>query len=163
MVGEGDNEWYFDIIANWTEHAGETLCYRVQASDIAGNIFTSAEDTILIERKPSPVVDIISRYNQWESGIVVIEAEATDPDGIIQEVLFQCSIDGETWYDVGTVLTPPYSVDWDTRSMIPTVDDSVWVKAVATNDDGLTGQDVIDRGFGVDNEPPTANDDYDDS
>ncbi|MFC1712275.1 PKD domain-containing protein [Candidatus Poribacteria bacterium] len=161
MTNEGDGFWSFDIIADWLAHPGEILHYKAQVSDIAGNITTSSEFTVLIEELPPPLVEVTSTYGRWERGTLKIEAEASDPDGNIVKVLFQYSLDGNTWLDIGIANAEPYSVDWDTASAIPAVDDSVWLLAMATDNDGLTGQDVIDISFGVDNEPPETSNDYD--
>ena len=161
MTDEGEGVWSFDITAEWSEHPDEMLYFKAQASDVAGNVVTSHEFAILIERKYPPSVEITSTYRRWERGTLTVKAEASDSDGVIQEVLFQYSLDGDRWYDMGTDVTAPYSVSWNTVSGIPTVHDGVRLQAVATDNDDLTGQDVIGGGFGIDNETPKTSDNYD--
>ena len=104
-------------------------------------------------------MQIISAYKTWETDRVEIEAEAVDKN--IRDVLFQYSLDGNKWDNIGSAdTTPPYSVIWDTKSVIPMADDSVWVNAIATDNDNLSGESAP-KGFGVDNGSPTTSDDYD--
>jgi tripartite motif-containing protein 71 len=107
-----------------------------------------------------PSVTLNSMYGEWESGELEIEAKAADADGNVKDVLFQYSIDGDTWKDIERDAASPYFCKWDTKSALETAAGSVWVKAVATDDDGLTGEDVS-ASFGLDNEAPTTSHDYD--
>ena len=106
-----------------------------------------------------PSVSITSTFNTWESGKLTIEADATDAEGEVKIVMFEYSLDGgQTWHQIGTDTTSPYSIIWDTRSVIGTLWDKVWVRATATDSDDLTDED--NGSFSVDNEKPTASDDY---
>ncbi|MFC1717036.1 WD40 repeat domain-containing protein, partial [Candidatus Poribacteria bacterium] len=157
--------WYFEITVEWREYAGKMLYYQIQVSDVTGNIVESEEYSELIDQKLSPVVNITSNPNLWVSGILVIEAEVADADGSIQSVIFQYSLDGEVWNDLGTVASPSdtdtCTLSWGTKTKIPAGDSSVWIKVIAIDNDGLTNEDIIDESFGVDNVAPVTGDDYD--
>jgi len=135
------------------------VTYYYQVSAYRGTEDRQTVPSPLTERshgmiKARPVVRITSRYEEWESGALTVAAEASDVDGSIQQVRFEYSLNGGTWDEIFTDTEPPYSVEWDTTSVIGTVDDSVWVKAIATDNDGLTAENAVDTAFGVDNEPP---------
>mgnify|MGYP000521754546 CR=1 FL=1 len=108
-----------------------------------------------------PMVRITSEYGSWERGMLVVTAVVAGVEENVREMVFEYSLDDETWHDIGKVAAPPYTVDWDTTSVIEAVDDSVWVKVIAMCADGTTLEDVTQDSFGVDNEPPTTQNDYD--
>ena len=120
-------------------------------------------DFELMKKTVPPSVTLISSYDEWESGILTVEATAEDSDGVISKVLFQYSLNGVTWHNVGTVRTPPYTVNWNTIAAGLVVQDTVWIKAVVTDDDDLTQEDVTENSFSVDNEPPETGDDHDEA
>lgn len=115
-------------------------------------------DYIHVNHMPS--LQITSEFGEWEGGAVVIAAEAEDIDGDIEHVVFQYSLDDVTWEIIDTDETAPYSVDWDTRTIVETLGYNVLVKATATDNDGSVQEQAADRKFNVDNEPPTTDHDY---
>ncbi len=115
-------------------------------------------DYIHVNQGPS--LQITSEYEEWEGGVLIIEAAATDTDGIVEQVVFSYSLDGITWDTIGADETSPYSVDWDTRPVMETVGYNVLVKAAATDNNGSVKEDLAKRRFNVDNEPPITSDNY---
>ena len=154
----------FTIAADPCYHVADVVVDGVSVGAVSTYTFTNvtADHTIYaaFDNQP-PLVNLTTTYDQWERGTLTIAADAQDTDGSIASVLFQYSLDDVTWNDLDTVAAMPYSMNWDTTLVIPTVDDSVWVRAIATDNDGMTGQVVTDSPFGVDNEPSTTSDDYD--
>ncbi|MFC1713066.1 putative Ig domain-containing protein [Candidatus Poribacteria bacterium] len=92
----------------------------------------------------SLLINITSTDVYWENGILTIKTITEGADSGIRDVLFQYSLDGRTWHDIGRDTRLPYTVDWNTTLITPADDSSVWVKATATNNDGMTGRDIIE-------------------
>ena len=93
MTNSGDDVWYFDVTATWSDHADKKLYYRVQVFDAAGNM--SEEERIApITRRLRPEVKITTTPQLWDSGVVEVKATARDPDpgGRIVSVLFRYSL-----------------------------------------------------------------------
>ena len=145
-------------------------CYRlkdvvvdgVSQGAITSYTFDSVRDSHVIHAlfiRLCPSVTLINARSRWISGILVVEAKAEDADGKIQKVEFSYSLDGKVWNTIGAVTKSPYSVSWDTELAIPASRDGVQIKAIATDDDGLSDED--DMSFGVDNEPPATQANYD--
>jgi hypothetical protein len=166
MNGETDDVWYYDIpepIETWDAHRGESLYYKVRMQDVAGNIGESGEQEELIDDiNDLPAVSIITRFSKWNRGSVKIEAESSDTDGTISGVRFEYSFNKIAWTPIGEIVTlPPYSVQWDTTSPVPEVKQTVWLKAITTDDDGDSTEDVIPSSISIDNQPPTITHEYD--
>ncbi|MCP8313683.1 MAG: PEGA domain-containing protein [archaeon] len=90
----------------------------------------------------------------WFSGVITINASASDIDGSISQVVFQYSTDGSSWYDIGTDYSSPWSVQWDTGTI--SYDSTVWVRARAYDGMEWGNWDSCDHPFGVDNTPPSC-------
>ena len=85
----------------------------------------------------SPSVSITTQFSTWENGAITVEAESSDPDGQIRGVQFEYSFNQVAWTAIGSTITaPPYSATWDTTTSVPEVKQNVWVKAIASDDDG---------------------------
>ena len=164
MFEEGDNLWYYNIPESpegWDYHQGKSIYYKVICEDVAGNVGESAEQQELIgSTRTPPTVKMTSAFRNWENGLLAIEAEASDADGVVTDVRFEYSLDNVTWIPIGASATPPYSVEWDTTADIPEFAEAVWVQSTATDNDGLSAKDVTPS-FGIDNQPPVTNHDYD--
>ena len=166
MKGGVEDVWYYDIpepIESWDAYRGKHVYYKVRVVDIAGNVAESAEQKELIDDiNDPPTVSITSRFAAWETGSLTIDAESSDTDGTIDGVQFEYSLNKLAWTPIGaTVNVPPYSVQWDTTASIPAVEQTVWVKAITTDDDGRSVEYVIPSSFKVDNQAPVTGHDYD--
>ncbi|MFC1716168.1 OmpL47-type beta-barrel domain-containing protein [Candidatus Poribacteria bacterium] len=164
MSEAGDNAWYFDIpepSEGWGHYGGQAIRYRAICEDVAGNVGQSAERQELIgSSKSPPTVKLTSAFQSWEKGPPTIEVDASDPDGTIENVQFEYSLDGVSWTSIGTDDAPPYSLKWDTRTVIPEVERTAWVRIIATDNDGFPAEYVTPQ-FGIDNQLPTTDHDYD--
>jgi len=83
-----------------------------------------------------------------------VKADASDDASGIASVEFFYSLDeGANWISIGTDEEPPYEIEWDLSS----IDDQkgIQVKAVATNNAGLTAEDV-NTNITHDITPPTT-------
>ncbi len=166
MIKSGaDNVWYFDIpepIDSWNAHRGEEVSYKAKIEDVAGNSGESAEQKELIDDiNDLPTVIITSTFGEWEEGLLTIEAEASDTDGTITGVQFEYSPNRVTWTSIGALITvPPYSITWSTETSIPGVEETIWIKATTTDDDGQSTEFNMPRSLSIDNQPPITTDDY---
>ena len=164
MSRTGDNVWYYDIpepSEGWEHYGGKAIYYRAICEDVAGNEGQSAERQELIgSSKTPPIVKLKSPFRDWEKGILTVEVEASDPDGMIENVQLEYSLDGVSWMPVGSGDAPPYSIDWDTKTDIPGVERAVWARIAATDNDGLSAKYVTPK-FGIDNQLPTTDHNYD--
>jgi len=166
MITEDGKTWYFDIMepANtWDFYRGKYLYYKVQCSDVAGNLGVSSERTELIDSiNDPPIVRIVSSFATWQKGVLKIDATASDQDGTVTSVQFEYSLDKATWKPIGATLTSaPYSVGWDTTIAIPQAP-SVWIRVTAVDNENLSATYLYPTSIGIDNQPPTTSDDYND-
>ncbi len=166
MNGETDGVWYYDIpepTETWDAHRGESLYYKARVQDAAGNTGESREQEELIDDiNDLPRVSIITRFSKWNKGLLRIEAESSDVDGTISGVRFEYSFNKIAWTPIGEIVTlPPYSVQWDTTQPVPEVKQTVWLRAITTDDDGDSTEDVIPSSISIDNQPPITIHDYD--
>jgi WD40 repeat protein len=163
MTAEGDI-WYYDISepsGGWSQYAGKPIYYKVKCEDFAGNSGESVEQQELIgSTKVPPTVKITSVLKNWMSGKIKLEADASDSDGSINNVKFEYTLDGIKWIPLNAVSQTPFSIEWDTNSVVSDVTKGVKVQALATDNDGLVAKDVSSA-FGIDNKPPTTIQDYD--
>ncbi len=128
----------------------------------AGSDKKTKEKYIHVTQRPEVSITSVQpkRFGWWVRGILTAEADANDEDGFIRGLLFQYSLnDGNDWKNIGTDEESPYSISWDTKQVIKTVNQKVLLKAIAIDNDDLTAED--EEAFGVDNELPTTKDDYD--
>jgi hypothetical protein len=165
LKGEAKDVWYYDIpepSESWTTYSNKTIDYKARMEDVAGNLAESPEQSELIDfiNKP-PTVKITTTFNTWEKGQLKIDADASDHDGVIAKIDFDYSSNKVEWTPIGTVASAPYTVMWDTKTAIPQVSLSVWVRVTATDDGGLSKEFVIPNSFKIDNEIPTTSQDYD--
>ena len=166
MIKSGaDDVWYFDIpepAESWDERRGQEISYKARVTDVAGNSSESPEQKELIDDiNDVPIVAITSTFSEWETGLLTIEADASDVDGTITGVQFEYSPNRVIWTSMGALVTvPPYSIAWDTRTAIPEVAEAVWIKATVTDDDGHSTEFTIPRSLGVDNQAPITTEDY---
>ncbi|MFC1718520.1 putative Ig domain-containing protein [Candidatus Poribacteria bacterium] len=166
MTMESKNTWRYEIpepTQGWDTYGGEPIYYRVKLLDVLGNETVSDEQQELIDNIDDPsAVSITSRSASWENGILTIDAEASDVDSSIVSVQFYYSLDRSAWISIATPdSNAPYSVNWDTAEAIPETVNAVWIKAVATDNDGQTAEYILPNSFGVDNQPPVISHDYD--
>jgi hypothetical protein len=166
MKSQGDNLWSFDIsepAETWDFYRGKYIYYKVKAEDAAGNSGESIEQQkLIVSINDAPTVRIINTFGLWQKGLITMTAEASDVDGTVAGVQFEYSFDNATWTQIGLVVTAsPYSVSWDTKTIIRDVMKNVWVRATATDNENASVQYVIPTSFGIDNQSPTATHDYD--
>jgi WD40 repeat protein len=164
-MSEADNGiWYYDIPEppeGWSNYGGNTLYYKARCEDLAGNMARSAEQQELIgSPKVPPTVKMTSELKNWENGIIELQAEASDTDGIIQKVILEYSFDNVSWTLIGEGNESPYSMQWDTRSEIAEVKRTVWIRVTAVDDDGLSASYVSPM-VSIDNKPPVTTHNYD--
>jgi|GEM_PF-2028177 len=164
MSGGDDEFWYYDIPEppeGWDHYRGKSIYYKAKCEDAAGNVGESAEQQELVGSAESPpAAKMTSAFRNWEGGTLVINAEASDADGVIEDVRFEYSLDNITWKLIGDSTASPYSVEWDTAADIPEVAKTVRVRVTATDNDNLSAEYVA-PGFGIDNQPPITRHDYD--
>jgi hypothetical protein len=166
MKSLGNNLWSFDIPApteTWDTYGGKYAYYKVKAEDAAGNSAESAEQQkLVININRPPTVRIINAFSLWQKGLLTITAEANDVDGTITGVQFEYSFDNAIWTQIGLIITKlPYSVSWDTKTVIKDVMKNVWIRATATDNENASTKYITPTGFGVDNQAPTTSHDYD--
>ena len=160
-----DDIWYFDIpepIGSWDAQRGKEISYKAMIMDVAGNLGESAERKVPIaDINDPPIVVITSTFNEWEKGSLTIQAEASDIDGIITGVQFEYGPNRVNWKPIGGLITiPPYSITWNTKISIPGVEEVVWIRATAYDDDGDEAKYTRPRSMSIDNQPPITTDDY---
>lgn len=164
MVTEDGKIWNSDILEpadTWNAHRNESIFYIVKTEDIAGNSGQSIERSERIDDiNDSPLVNITSTFSIWESGSIIMGAEASDTDGTIAEVQFEYSSDEATWIPIGSAIaTPPYTVEWDTTSI--TQAQQVWIQATATDDGDASISNKYPTSIGIDNQAPVTVYEYD--
>ncbi|MDI6792066.1 MAG: Ig-like domain-containing protein [bacterium] len=157
--------WSFSINLTWADYGGQYLYYRVQAGDGLGNTATSSEQDELIERINDPPTCTLTSpsANAWYRGTIALTASAgdPDPDGAIDLVEFDYSLDHSSWSSCSNspVYTSPYSIDWASLPSDGT-DSTVWIRARAKDNEGdYSGYD--EQPIKIDNQPPSTTDDYD--
>jgi hypothetical protein len=167
VKGEAKDVWYYDIlepVGKWDNLRGKPLYYKAKIVDVAGNAAETSEQQELIDDiNDPPIVKILTTFNAWEKGSLKIDADASDTDGKISNVLFEYGLNKVDWKPIGTAVAFPYSILWDTKASIPQVALIVWIKATVTDDGGLSKEFVITNSFKVDNEPPVTSHNYDGS
>jgi hypothetical protein len=165
LKGEAKDVWYYDIpepSGGWTIYDNKNLYYKAKTEDVAGNLAESTEQSELIDFiNKAPTIKITTTFDTWEKGQLKIDADASDNDGTITKVDFDYSINKVEWMPIGTITSAPYSITWDTKTAIPQVALSVWVRVTTTDDGGLLKEFVIPNSFKIDNEIPTTGHDYD--
>ena len=117
---------------------------------------TWEDGTFSCDQEPndSPTVTVIyPNGGETLSGMVTLNATATDTDGTITSVVFSYSADGGTnWNGIGdgnSVGNDVYTYSWDTTSV---ADGSNYkIRAVATDNDGAIDEDTSDNVFEIDN------------
>ena len=134
---------------------GEVLGTTIIGASLGPSTVTG-DNEVEVENRPiiSPEVEV-TYPNGGETlcGNVLVTAEASDSDGYVTNVEFLISDDGgATWSHLGDDSTAPYECLWDT-SMSPNSTDYL-VKAIATDNDSATAQDMSDAVFEVVNPCP---------
>jgi WD40 repeat protein len=164
MAVLGDNVWYYDISEpsdGWKQYVGKPLYYKVKCEDFAGNFGESAEQQELIgSTKAPPSVNITTAFRNWENGKIKMEADALDSDGTIASVRFEYTLDGIKWTQIGTIQQTPYTIEWDTKPVVPEIAKNVMVQARTIDSDGLVAK-YMSPAFGIDNQLPVTTQDYD--
>jgi len=164
MSEVGNNVWYYDIPEppeGWDHYGGKAIYYRAVCQDIAGNVGQSAErQEIIGSSKAPPTVRVTSVIRGWEKGVLAIEIDASDTDGAVENVQLEYSFDGVSWDPIGADDTSPYSSKWDTKTDVPEMKRVVWARISATDNHGLSTQ-YVTPSFGIDNQLPVADHDYD--
>ncbi len=163
MVRSND-VWYFDIpepSGGWNKYINKSLYYKIRCQDVAGNIGESPEQQELIgSNKVPPVVKISNTLRIWEGGTIKLSADASDSDGNITKVWFEYSLDGVRWNPIRALQQPPYTIDWNTKSVFNDIVRNVKVQVNAVDNDNLTAKDVS-HAFNIDNQAPSTSHDYD--
>jgi len=164
MTALGDNVWYYDISEpsdGWKQYVGKPLYYKVKCEDFAGNSGESVEQQELIgSTKAPPTVKITTAFKSWENGKIKMEANALDSDGTIASVRFEYTLDGVKWTQIGTIQQAPYTIEWDTKPIVPEIAKNVMIQARTIDSDGLVAKH-ISSAFGIDNQLPVTTQDYD--
>jgi len=164
MTALGDNIWYFDISEpsdGWKQYAGKPLYYKVRCEDFTGNPGESVEQQELIgSTKAPPTVKITTVLRSWENSKIKMEANVSDSDGTIASVRFEYTLDGVKWIQIGTIQQAPYTIEWDTKPIVPEIAKNVMIQARTIDSDGLVAKQVSSA-FGIDNQLPVTTQDYD--
>ena len=134
---------------------GEVLGTTIIGASIGPSTVTG-DNEVEVENRPIIPPEVEVTYpNGGDAlcGNVLVTAEASDSDGYVTNVEFLISDDGgATWSHLGDDSTAPYECLWDT-SMSPNSTDYL-VKAIATDNDSATAQDMSDAVFEVVNPCP---------
>lgn len=118
-----------------TVSPGNTYTYYVQAKDGAGNKSVKSNDqTVVIP----PIVYVPPTVSITSATTSTISANATDTDGIIENVAFTFSGPSNITPIVDTI--SPYSTTWDTTTAL---NGSYTITAIATDSQSLTASDSI--------------------
>ncbi len=129
---------------------GEVLGTTVIGAPI-GPFTVTGDNEVEVDDTPTILPEVEVTYpNGGETlcGNVMVTAQASDSDGYVTNVEFLISDDGgATWSHMGDDSTAPYECLWDT-SMSPNSTDYL-VKAIATDNDSATAQDMSDAEFEV--------------
>ena len=161
---KSDDLWYFDIpepTGGWSKYINKSLYYKVRCQDVAGNIGESPEQQELIgSNKVPPIVKISNTFRNWEGGIIKLSADASDGDGNITKVWFEYSLDGVRWNPIRALQQPPYTIDWNTKSVFSDIVKNIKIQANAVDNDNLMAKDTSPA-FNIDNQAPSTSHDYD--
>jgi len=134
---------------------GEVLGTTIIGASIGPSTVTGDNEVEVENRVIIPPEVEVTYPNGGEilCGNVLVTAEASDTDGSVTNVEFLISDDGgATWSHLGDDSTAPYECLWD-PSMSPNSTDYL-VKAIATDNDSATAQDMSDAVFEVVNPCP---------
>jgi len=111
---------------------------------------TITNGTVSVGVIPPSVTVVYPNGGEILSGTVTVSANASDEDGTVINVEFLYSPDaGSTWTSLGNDTTAPYTYEWDTTT-VPNGADYL-IKAIATDNDGLTSEDTSDGTFTIEN------------
>jgi len=161
---EKDGRWYYEILPpseGWDQYNGKTLFYKAKCDDLAGNTGRSKEIQKMIGSiKIPPTVKLANNLKSWEKGNILLQADASDTDGVITNLTFQYSLDGVSWTILETKDSPPYSFNWNTIEVIQDVARTAWIQIIVTDNDGLSAN-YMTPVFGIDNQKPSTSHDYD--
>ncbi len=111
-----------------------------------------------IRVKESLEIALNAEYQGWQRGILELEVDIL---GLPDAVRYQYTFDGSTWLDIAEKQEPPYSVDWDTRTSIPDIAQSIGLRVIADRVTGATAMNIATGTFSVDNAPPKTDHNYD--
>ena len=111
-----------------------------------------------IQIKESLEITLDAEYQGWQRGILELKVDVL---GIPDLVKYQYSLDGSTWLDITEKQGPPYSMNWDTRTSILDLAETVSVRVVAERVTGATATDMAQGTFSLDNAPPKTEHNYD--
>jgi len=112
-----------------------------------------------VDLNDPPIIQTLTPTGGWHAGNVEPVAQVFDPDGdLVSEVRFSYSLDGITWFVVGSDIDPNdgWSVMWDTTSI--DADDEVWIRAQA--EDGMETGGTKTNTISIDNHPPGVTVEY---
>ena len=143
--------------ANWdtTSLADGDYDLRVITTDAAGNTFTSATRTVTVDNTDPTVT--ITAPTGFVNGAAAdpFSVTATTPDGDVAGIeLFRCSnastgCSTGSWVSLGVDASAPYSALWTIDA-----DGNRALRAVATDEAGITGSDLVD--ITIDRTNPTG-------
>lgn len=134
----GDSGWQTTAPTSYSFTAEGSKTLYAWVKDAAGNISTSASDTVTITLpNDAPTVSITapssgSTYNEDES--FTIEAAASDEDGSISQVEF---------FVAGNSIAVDSTAPYQTSASVTAPQNNVTIKAVATDDDSTTASDMM--------------------
>lgn len=164
MQKSDTGSWQYEISEppeGWSHYNGKIIYYRAMCEDMAGNFTQSAEQQEVIgSSKRPPTVKMTNPVQKWASGVLDLEADASDQDGTIAKVQFEFSFDSVSWSEIGVSDVSPYIAKWDTLKDVADAKKSVWLRLTATDNDGLSARYTSEQ-FGIDNQPPVTSHDYD--
>ncbi|MGB9597001.1 MAG: OmpL47-type beta-barrel domain-containing protein, partial [Candidatus Poribacteria bacterium] len=163
-MAKSDDFWYFDIpepIGGWSKYLNKPLYYKIRCQDVAGNVVESPEQQELIgSNKVPPIIKISNTFKNWEGGTIKLSADASDSDGNIAKVWFEYSTDGVRWNPIRALQQPPYTIDWNTKSVFNDIVKNIKIQVNAVDNDNLMAKDISPE-FNIDNQPPSTSYDYD--
>ena len=129
---------------NWNAISG-THKVKAVAIDNKGLKGTSKDSTIIVKDNVAPIITVSNPANAITGDSIVITASANDSDGTVASVEF--FVDN---ISVGTDATSPYSIPYKTTA------GKHYVKAVATDNRGLTTTSKVDSITVVNNQAPVV-------
>ena len=112
-----------------------------------------------IDLNDPPIIQSLTPSGGWHAGTIDLTAEVSDPDGdLVSRVQFSQSLDGITWFVIGSDLDPKdgWTVTWDTTGV--DADETAWISARA--EDGMETGGYKTNTLSIDNHPPEVSVEY---
>jgi subtilisin family serine protease len=138
---------------HWNTSTGPNGTYTLvaKATDLAGNVGTSAPVTVQVLDGTPPTVALVAPAAGYLRGTVTVSAAASDPNGAVVLVRFLAHTAAADTV-IGEDAVEPYRLDWDTR----TIADGSYDLVARAFDGAGNSSGSVPVTVTVDNTPPVA-------